>query len=75
MAGYSAHLIRDVQSAPQWFLGVRLGRICVERNIPVADVAKFLGATRMTVYFWFRGKFQVSDKYVDKVQKLIEQLG
>jgi hypothetical protein len=75
MAGYSAQLIGDIERAPQSFLGVRLGRICVDRDIPVVDVAKFLGTSRVTVYGWFRGKVEVSDKYADRVQELIEKLG
>lgn len=37
-------------------LGVRLGRVCVEANIPAAYVAKALETSRTTVYAWFRGQ-------------------
>jgi hypothetical protein len=37
-------------------LGVRLGRLCVEANIPAAYVAKALDTSRTTVYAWFRGQ-------------------
>lgn len=37
-------------------LGVRLGRVCVEANLPAAYVAKALGTSRTTVYAWFRGQ-------------------
>jgi hypothetical protein len=37
-------------------LGVRLGRLCVEANIPAAYVAKALETSRTTVYAWFRGQ-------------------
>lgn len=72
MAGYSSRLIKEIQQAPQNLLGVQLGRVCVEHDIPIADVATFLGSTRMSVYTWFRGNVKVSDKYAAKVQALIE---
>ena len=37
-------------------LGVRLGRLCVEANLPAAYVAKALETSRTTVYAWFRGQ-------------------
>lgn len=37
-------------------LGVRLGRVCVEANLPAAYVAKALETSRTTVYAWFRGQ-------------------
>jgi hypothetical protein len=37
-------------------LGVRLGRLCVEANLPAAYVAKALQTSRTTVYAWFRGQ-------------------
>ena len=37
-------------------LGVKLGRVCVEANLPAAYVAKALGTSRTTVYAWFRGQ-------------------
>jgi len=37
-------------------LGVRLGRLCVEANLPAAYIAKALQTSRTTVYAWFRGQ-------------------
>lgn len=37
-------------------LGVKLGRLCVEANLPAAYVAKALETSRTTVYAWFRGQ-------------------
>ena len=72
--GYSALTVREIMAADPRMLGVQLGRICVDRDIPVADVAQFLGTSRVTVYAWFRGKVGVSDKYAEKVQELVERL-
>lgn len=72
--GYSALTIREVQEANPTLLGVKLAKICIDRNIPVSDVAEFFGVSRVTVYSWFRGKAVVSGKHVDKMQKLLAKL-
>ena len=48
--------------------------LCLDRDIPVTDVAEFFGVSRVTVYSWFRGKTVVSGKYADKMHKLIAKL-
>ena len=72
--GYSSLTVREIESANPHMLGVKLGRACVARDIPVTDVAQFLGTSRVTVYAWFRGKVAVSDKYAEKVQELVKRL-
>jgi len=72
--GYSTLMLQEVKDANQNLLGVKLGLICVERDIPVTDVAEFFGVSRVTVYAWFRGKAVVSGKHADKMQKLIAKL-
>ena len=53
--GYSLRL-RDLNSkADKRKLGVRLGKLCIKHNVPVAVVAKRLGVSRTTVYNWFCG--------------------
>jgi len=34
---------------------VRLGRLCIKKDVPAAVVANRLGVSRQTVYNWFRG--------------------
>lgn len=53
--GYSARIIKQNSNADKSRLGVRLGRACIKRNIPVATVANSLGVSRQTVYNWFIG--------------------
>ena len=74
MAGYSTLTAREIREANQSVLGVKLGMICLARDIPVTDVAEFFGTSRVTVYSWFRGKTVVSGKHADKMQKLIAKL-
>lgn len=72
--GYSALTVQEINFASPVLLGVKLGRICVKRDIPVADIAEYFGVSRVTVYAWFRGKSVVSGKYADKMQQLIAKL-
>ena len=74
MAGYSTLTAREIREANQSLLGVKWGVICLDRDIPVTDVAEFFGVSRVTVYSWFRGKTVVSGKYADKMHKLIVKL-
>jgi len=72
--GYSTLTVQEIEDANQNLLGVKLGKICVNKDIPVTDVAEFFGVSRVTVYAWFRGKTVVSGKHADKMQKLINKL-
>lgn len=72
--GYSILLIQKIKEANPNLLGVKLGKICVGRDIPVKDVAEFFGVSRVTVYAWFRGEVVVSGKHVEKVQLLINKM-
>ena len=72
--GYSTLTVREIQEANPTLLGVKLGRICVKKDIPVIDIADYFGVSRVTVYSWFRGKAVVSGKHADKMHKLIAEL-
>jgi len=74
MAGYSRRTAWLIKQADPKLLGVKLGVICVDRDIPVADVAEWMGVSRMTVYAWFRGRFVVSKTHEQKVKELIVRL-
>jgi len=53
--GYSSRLIEQNKKADDTLLGVQLGRVCIQRDVPVSDVASHLGVTRQTIYNWFCG--------------------
>lgn len=53
--GYSIRLCARNQSANHDLLGVQLGALCIQRDIPVSHVAKALKVSRATVYNWFCG--------------------
>ena len=72
--GYSLLMADEIKSADTQLLGVQLGRVCLNKDIPVSDVASFFGVSRMTVYSWFRGKSTVSGKHAEKMKKLVDKL-
>jgi transcriptional regulator with XRE-family HTH domain len=72
--GYSTLTVQEIDDANPNLLGVKLGKICIKRDLPVSDVAEFFGVSRVTIYAWFRGKTVVSGKHADKMQKLITKL-
>lgn len=53
--GYSARLIKLNKQASIQNPGVRLGRLCIQADIPVHTIAYELGVSRQTVYNWFCG--------------------
>lgn len=51
-------------------LGTRLGRWAIYHDIPVAKIAKAIGATRQSVYNWMKGG-QVFVAYEPAVVRII----
>jgi hypothetical protein len=72
--GYLSSFIDEVKSADSTKVGVQLALVCINKQIPVTDIADFFDVTRMTVYMWFRGKTNVPVKHLEKMRKLVEKL-
>lgn len=72
--GYSARLIALNKEADSKLLGVKLGKACIKRNVPVSLVASSLGVSRQTVYNWFTGVNTPLNQSVDAVQALLKSL-
>lgn len=73
--GYSMKLAHLNELADANELGVRLGRVCIARGIPVMEVASRLKVRRQTVYNWFIGFNRPSAKYVDLINEYLVELG
>ena len=54
--GYSRKFVDSNKKADPSHIGVQLGKICIDRDIPVQDVADYIGVSRQAVYLWFVGK-------------------
>jgi transcriptional regulator with XRE-family HTH domain len=72
--GYSIRLIELNKGANSKLLGVRLGRVCIKKNVPVSEVASKLGVSRQTVYNWFTGSSNPQNTIVTGVEKLLVSL-
>lgn len=72
--GYSRNFIRANKAADPFHVGVVLGRICIERDIPVQDVAEYLGVSRQTVYLWFLGRTNPQPKIRGRILALLDRL-
>lgn len=53
--GYSRKFVTANRKADPFHVGVCLGRVCIDRDIPIQDVAEYLGVSRQTIYSWFLG--------------------
>lgn len=71
--GYSIRMAEKMKKAPLT-LGVKLGRLCVKKNISAATIAKKFGVSKVTVYNWFSGKNNPNQDVSDAVRKLIATL-
>ena len=56
MPSYGQKFLLELRDADPTKLGVRLGRLCVDANIPALYVAKVLKVSKTTIYAWFRGQ-------------------
>ncbi len=70
--GYSHNLVKLIEGANQQLIGVQLGRMCIENDIPVREIATALNVSRMTVYHWFAGRFTPRQEYVTRIEQLLE---
>lgn len=69
--GYAYSTVKAILAADPAHIGVRLGRVCIENDVPVARVASDLGVSRLTVYAWFEGKFFPNPDRVEQINKLL----
>ena len=67
--GYTMSLAYANKKANAKNPGVALGRFCIERNIPVSQVASELSVSRMTVYNWFAGHSRPSREHVEAIER------
>ena len=49
MIGYSQQIVRANRDADSRNTGVKLGRFCIARGIPVTDVMDFFGVSKQCV--------------------------
>ena len=58
--GYSSRIIKSNKAASARLIGVKLGRVCIKNETPVAEIADTFGVSRQTIYNWFAGTTEPS---------------
>jgi predicted DNA-binding protein YlxM (UPF0122 family) len=71
LRGYSLRLVKANQAADSRKIGVVLGRYCIAKDIPVADIAEKFDVSRMAVYSWFTG---ISEPHRTKAEQIAAML-
>lgn len=69
--GYSLDLYKAIHAADPMHIGVQLGRMCVDKSIPVSQVAHDLNVSRLTIYSWFTGKTYPKPEKVPRMAELL----
>lgn len=74
LRGYDSLFIRKVEEADQKPVVLRLAEVCIERHVPVTDVADMLGVTRATVYNWMTGRTAPNPRYLAPIEQVTARL-
>ena len=71
---FSSTLLVKLKEGDSSLLGIQLGRLCVEANLPVAYVAEAIEVSRNTMHLWFRGQVMNENrrKVVEAFMFLVE---
>ena len=73
LRGYSFRLVKANQAADSNKVGVRLGRYCIERDIPVQEIAEKFDVSRMTIYSWFTGVAEPHRYKAEQIKELLKK--
>ena len=73
MTGYSLKFAKAVAKANQDLVGVMLGRLCIDKDISVIEVAKHFGVSRTAIYAWFMGKSIPNKTHEVKIYKYLKK--
>jgi len=74
MIGYSQQTVRLNRDADGKSLGVKLGRVCIARDIPVSDVMEFFSFSKQTVYNWFCGVHVPGKTHAASIQDFLNRV-
>ena len=69
--GYSTLFIRKVEEADQGDLVIQFASACIDRELPIAEIARRMEVTRATVYNWFTGKSSPRAHQQEKIRKTL----
>jgi transcriptional regulator with XRE-family HTH domain len=69
--GYSTLFIRKVEEADRGDLVSQYAYACIDRNLPMSEVARRMDVTRATIYNWFTGKATPRAHQQEKIRKAL----
>lgn len=73
--GYTLRLVElNAQADPKTSLGVKLGRVCIKKRVPVQEIASALSVSRQTIYNWFVGGTSPHPDYEIRIANFIDKL-
>ena len=70
---YSPEFLIELNTFDKDRPGVQLAKACVNADLPMTEVAKVFGVSRMTLHNWFRGA-PVRDKNTQKIKTFLVAL-
>lgn len=71
--GYTKRLSGVNKQADGSLLGVKLGRVCISKEVPVSEVSTQLGVSRQAVYNWFTGVYEPNEELKEAIKQLIKE--
>ena len=71
--GYTSRIDKLNRTANSSSLGVKLGRLCIKRDVPVSEIASLLGVSRQTVYNWFIGVHEPNERLSKLIKDFIAE--
>jgi len=72
--GYSLKLVDAIRGGDPSDPIVRLGKYCIEHQVPVSDLATYFEVTRATIYNWFFGRMKPRQKHLQLLEDTLKRL-
>lgn len=72
--GYDSLFLQKVEDADQKPAVMLLADVCINKGIPMAEVASMFGVTRATVYNWMTGRTVPHPRYRAAMPKIVSRL-
>jgi hypothetical protein len=70
---YSPTFLLELNSLDEDRPGVVLAKACVNADLPIVEIARVFGVSRMTIHSWFRGS-PIRDKNANKIKQFLKAL-
>ena len=72
--GYSLKLVEAIRGGDPSDPVIRLGKYCIENQVPVSDLATYFSVTRATIYNWFFGRMKPRQKRLQLLEDTLKRL-